>query len=177
VVSSTPRPHFKPGKDPVSIVQEAGWAPGPVWLGGKSRPHRDSIPDRPARSQSLYRLSYPVHLYLYLLSPISQRVECCYNVDCEIFLYLQTSLVFSPESCDAAGKDLPVLLQAHIQTVHSAMSRQQELQWSTVSSVHTKPSLLLTYGNNVHKGNINPTKKKEKPSIVHETAICRRNYH
>ena len=26
---------------------------------GKSRPHRDSIPDRPARSQSLYRLSYP----------------------------------------------------------------------------------------------------------------------
>ena len=47
------------GKDPVPIVQEAGWAPGPVWTDGKSRPHRDSIPDRPARSQSLYRLSYP----------------------------------------------------------------------------------------------------------------------
>jgi len=61
VVSSTPRPHFTPGKDPVPIVQEAGWAPGPVWTGGKSRPHRDSIPDRPARSQSLYRLSYPAH--------------------------------------------------------------------------------------------------------------------
>jgi len=30
VVSSTPRPHFIPGKDPVPIVQEAGWAPGPV---------------------------------------------------------------------------------------------------------------------------------------------------
>ena len=28
------------------------------WVGGKSRPHRDSIPDRPARSPSLYRLSY-----------------------------------------------------------------------------------------------------------------------
>ena len=26
-----------------------------------SRPHRDSIPDRPARSQPLYRLSYRVH--------------------------------------------------------------------------------------------------------------------
>jgi len=50
VVSSTPWPHFIPGKDPVPIVQEAGWAPGPVWTGGKSRPHRDSIPDRPARS-------------------------------------------------------------------------------------------------------------------------------
>jgi hypothetical protein len=44
VVSSTPRPHFTPGEDPVPIVQEAGWAPGPVWTGKKSRPHRDSIP-------------------------------------------------------------------------------------------------------------------------------------
>ena len=61
VVSSTPRPHFTPRKDLVPILQEVGWAPGPVWTGGKSRPHRDSIPDRPARSQSLYRLSYPAH--------------------------------------------------------------------------------------------------------------------
>ena len=61
VVSSTPRPHFALGKDPVPILQEAGWAPGPVWKGGKSRPQWDSIPDRPARSQSLYRLSYPAH--------------------------------------------------------------------------------------------------------------------
>jgi hypothetical protein len=29
---SAPRPdRFTPGKDPVPIVQEAGWAPGPVW--------------------------------------------------------------------------------------------------------------------------------------------------
>jgi len=61
VVSSTPRPHFIPGKDPVPILQEVGWAPGAVWTGGKSRLHRDSIPDRPASSQSLYRLSYPAH--------------------------------------------------------------------------------------------------------------------
>jgi len=59
VVSSTTRPHFTPGKDPVPISQKAGWAPGLVWTGGKSRSHRDLIPDRPARSQSLYRLSYP----------------------------------------------------------------------------------------------------------------------
>ena len=61
VVSSTPQPHFTPEKDTVPILQEAGWAPGPVWVGGKSCPHRDSIPDRPARSQSLYRLSYLAH--------------------------------------------------------------------------------------------------------------------
>jgi len=58
VVSSTPRPQFTLGKDPVPILQEAGWAPGPVWTGGKSRPHRDSIPDSPVRNQSLYQLSY-----------------------------------------------------------------------------------------------------------------------
>jgi hypothetical protein len=62
VVSNTPQPHFTSGKDPVPILQEAGWAPGPVWTGGKSRPHRDSFPDRPVRSQSLYRLSYAAHL-------------------------------------------------------------------------------------------------------------------
>ena len=60
-VSPTSRPLLTPGKDPVPIVLEAGWAPGPVWTGGKSRPHRDSVTDRPARSQSLYRLSYPAH--------------------------------------------------------------------------------------------------------------------
>ena len=46
-----------PGKDPVPILQEAGWVPGPVWTGKKSRPHRDSILDHPARSQLLYWLS------------------------------------------------------------------------------------------------------------------------
>ena len=70
MVSSTPRPHFTSGKDPVPILQEAGWAPGPVWAGGKSRPHRDSIPDHPARSQSLYRLGYPAHLLFLRLNKI-----------------------------------------------------------------------------------------------------------
>jgi len=62
VVSVTFRPYFTPEKDPVPTVQEAGWVPGPVWTDEKSRPHRDSIPDHPARSQSLYRLSYRAHV-------------------------------------------------------------------------------------------------------------------
>ena len=61
MVSSRSRPHFTHGKDPVPILQETGWATGPVWTGGKSRPHRDSIPDRPAPSQSLSRLSCRAH--------------------------------------------------------------------------------------------------------------------
>jgi len=51
-----------PEKDPVPILQEPGWALGPVWTGGKSRPYWDSIPDRPALAQSLYRLSYRAHI-------------------------------------------------------------------------------------------------------------------
>ena len=42
------------GKDPVSIVQEAGWAPGPVWTGVENpAPTGIRSPDRPARSQTL----------------------------------------------------------------------------------------------------------------------------
>jgi hypothetical protein len=49
-----------PGKDPVPIVQEAGWAPGPVWIGAENlTPTGIRSPDRPARSESLYRLTYP----------------------------------------------------------------------------------------------------------------------
>ena len=44
VVSSMPRPNFTPGKDPVPILQEAGWAPGLVWTGGKSRPQPEIDP-------------------------------------------------------------------------------------------------------------------------------------
>jgi hypothetical protein len=44
-VSVTPRPLFTPGKDPVPIVQEARWAPWPVWTGAENlASHRDSIP-------------------------------------------------------------------------------------------------------------------------------------
>ena len=68
VIISAPRPHFTSGKDLVPILQEAGWAPVPVWKGGKSHPHQDSIVDCPACSQSLYQLSYPGHKLLRLFS-------------------------------------------------------------------------------------------------------------
>jgi len=67
-----------------SYVQEAGWAPAPVWTGGNSRPHRDSIPDRPACSQSLYRPSYrPTNKSKYLPKSITVCLRysltfCCY---------------------------------------------------------------------------------------------------
>jgi len=63
VVSITPQLHCTPGKDPVPILQEAGWAPGPVWMDRKSRPHRDSIPDCPARSSVTIPTELPSPLY------------------------------------------------------------------------------------------------------------------
>jgi len=56
-VSVTPRPLFIPEKDPVPIVQEDGWAPGPVWTGAENlAPTGIESSDCPARCQSLYRL-------------------------------------------------------------------------------------------------------------------------
>jgi hypothetical protein len=51
---------FIPRKDPVHIVQEAGWAPGPVWRGMENlAPTGIRSLDLPARSDLLYRLCYP----------------------------------------------------------------------------------------------------------------------
>ena len=36
-------------------------------MGAKSRPHRDSIADCPARSQLLYRLSYTAHIIIIII--------------------------------------------------------------------------------------------------------------
>ena len=58
VVSTTPRPLYPSGSPGTHCT---GGRVGPrAGLDGcgKSLPHRDSIPDRPAHSESLYRLSY-----------------------------------------------------------------------------------------------------------------------
>ena len=46
-------------------VQEAGCAPGPVWTGGKSHLHRDSIPDPPARSSAAIPTELGAHQLQY----------------------------------------------------------------------------------------------------------------
>jgi hypothetical protein len=56
---------------PVPIVQEAGWAPERIWtqrLEEKSFPLPEiepRSPGRPARSQTLYLLSYTAHIFAY----------------------------------------------------------------------------------------------------------------
>jgi len=58
---STPRPgRFIPKKKPVPIEKEGRVSPRAVLDScGKTHPQRIRSSDRPARSESLYRLSYP----------------------------------------------------------------------------------------------------------------------
>ena len=56
-VSVTPRPY--PRKDPISIVKEAWWVPRLVYTGAVNLAYtRIRSLDRPALSESLYRLNY-----------------------------------------------------------------------------------------------------------------------
>jgi hypothetical protein len=68
VVNTTIRP-LNLGTDPVSIVQEAGWPPGPVWTGTENIV---PSPDCPARNESLQRLSH-LRRYTYCLSCLTIR--------------------------------------------------------------------------------------------------------
>ena len=49
-----------PGKTRYPLYSRLGGAPGPFWKGAENlAPNGIRSPDRPARSESLYRLSYP----------------------------------------------------------------------------------------------------------------------
>jgi len=91
VVSSTPRPHFTPGKDPVPILQEAGWAPGQVWTGGKFRPHRDSIPDCPARSSVAIPTELIIIIIIIFLTAIGLSSGGCGYFTCKQNMKLVTT--------------------------------------------------------------------------------------
>jgi hypothetical protein len=59
---------------PVSIVQEAGWAPGPVWTGAENlTPTGIRSPDCPARRKSLY-IPTTLSGHAYLISRV--RATC-----------------------------------------------------------------------------------------------------
>jgi hypothetical protein len=67
MVNVTPQPLYPRERDPVPIVQEAGWAPGPVWTGAENfAPTGILSPDRPARSCTDYAI--PAHLNRFTIS-------------------------------------------------------------------------------------------------------------
>ena len=59
VVNATPRPLYPREREPVAIVQEAGWASGPVLMASENlAPTGIRSPDRPTHRESLYQLRY-----------------------------------------------------------------------------------------------------------------------
>ena len=109
---SAPRSgRFTPGKDLVPIVLEARWTPGSIWTDAENlsstgiRP-----PDRPARSESLYRLSYPS---LLCTQSISEKL-------CRYFYYPSLCQIFqcvSVVTC-VAIKRLCVRLNTYFNLVY-----------------------------------------------------------
>ena len=60
VVNATPRPLYPGERIPVPIIQQAEWAPWPVWTSAENlAPPGIRPPDSPSRSESLYRPRYP----------------------------------------------------------------------------------------------------------------------
>jgi len=77
-LSVTPRPLFTPGKDPVSIVQQAGWAPGPVWTGAENlAPTGIRSPDIPTRSQLFTWMSVSLVFLKFMPSIQMGLYRCC----------------------------------------------------------------------------------------------------
>ena len=76
-----------PSQDPVSIIQEAGWATGPVWTGAENlAPTGIRSPDRPSHGQSLYRLRYPYTMIgcNYIFSPPNSFTDFVSDISSKI---------------------------------------------------------------------------------------------
>jgi hypothetical protein len=89
VVSSTPRPYFTHGKDPVPIVQEDGWAPGPVWTGAENlAPTGIRYSDRPARSSVAIPTELPGPQVGYLLELYQDARSTKHKIEYRILIKL-----------------------------------------------------------------------------------------
>ena len=103
-VSVTPQPLFTLGKDPVPIVQDAAWAPGPVWTGAENLA-RTGIrsPDRTVRSS----VAIPTEL------PGPQCTSDCLKNNIKIYLKIAATCfgAVTPSS----GSALSVLAKVTLQ--------------------------------------------------------------
>ena len=118
-------PPFHPERDPLPLVQRAGWVPGPVWTGVESlAPHRHAIPgpSSPQRVAVQTAVSRPVESFgsLLLLLPL-RRTECCkpklWRVCCHIVWLVETVYkmqLFNRTSGGRFGHGRQVLLYSFI---------------------------------------------------------------
>jgi hypothetical protein len=119
---STPCPgRFTPGKDPVPIVQEAGWVSEAVWSCAENlAPTGIRSPDRPSRSQSPYRLSYPAQ-----------------------FMNIQRAKIYF-QWCDILQMRLKKGSVLHL-TITNNMDNQGNVSCLCNTAVRSDPTLLVSY--------------------------------
>ena len=151
-VSVMPRPLFTPWKDPVPFVQEAGWVPGPVWTGAENlAPTGIRSPHRPARSQSLYRLSCPAHVshrsvteilyfsYICILHYVPVFPCCVMN-----FFFMKLVKLFWDSCLTDTNLIGPIHFNVSFQYQVSAKSIQQVRSW-TFKWLATKYALCFCF--------------------------------
>jgi hypothetical protein len=88
VVNVTPRPFYS--RETPGTHSIGGWVCLRAGLDGcgKSRLHRDSIPDLPVHSKSLYRSSYPGPLHIEYTSEYMETLLSSFlKTRCRVFLY------------------------------------------------------------------------------------------
>ena len=115
-VSVTPRPLFTSRKDPVHIVQEAGWAPGPVWTGAVSLappPGFDPRTVQPVASLYTDYATWPTCSIISLWKPENQQVfwrslTVCWTLALfrftyQVFLLFPITLIHSVRILPAAS--------------------------------------------------------------------------
>jgi hypothetical protein len=96
-----------PGKTRYPFYRRLGGPQSRSGRAEKSRPHRDSIPDRPARNQSLYRLSYPA------LSPMCNVRKCNTRLarQCSVHGRIRTYVARCMQTlCSASGGSFSIII-------------------------------------------------------------------
>jgi hypothetical protein len=95
---SAPRPgRFTPGKDPVPIVQEPGWASGQVWTCAKNLapPGFDPRTVQPVVSRIYIRIH--VYIYIYNYSTVCVHLVCILKI--YIVLILERKQYYRSKLC------------------------------------------------------------------------------
>jgi hypothetical protein len=98
VVNSTSRPLYPRERDPVPIVWEAGWALEPIWTPAENLTFTGiRSPDRPARSESLYRLRYPgrlltVHVKISYSTTVDDPEDMC--DDFNVLKFIKSEIMY-----------------------------------------------------------------------------------
>jgi hypothetical protein len=194
-----PRPgRFTPGKDPVPIALEAGWASGPVLTDAEKFASTGiRSPNRPVRSQSLYRLSYcgPLAYSSGLSGSLSYYVKLIFNSMYSFFLNIaRRRLVVVDRRFGATY--LPNVRESYIPIIsvpcNNVASNSENIMWTVelepwgIHSAEPERSLLLGYdvtllGNTLltfrsqyirNKGNRLPSKEKSCLSTASQMVEC-----